>query len=235
MQLRGSTAASTPTIVEEGSETVAAGTVLRQSPAPGTRAVLGSTVTLTVARAPEWETTWSQSGSGTYDSEDVEVTAPQGNWRIVVELRPRYLIFGSGSAGVLVGGHGGGQHRSRRGGLRRGRASQRRRHLPLARSSSGQRQLDPARRAVRLGDRPQTLDACRICIFCGASDRERPGYAAAAGELGRELASRSIEVVTGGGKVGLMGVVADAALAAGGRVTGSSRAASRNVRSLTAG
>ena len=38
--------------------------------------------------------------------------------------------------------------------------------------------------------------------------------------LGRELAGRSIEVVTGGGKVGLMGVVADAALAAGGRVTG---------------
>ena len=45
-------------------------------------------------------------------------------------------------------------------------------------------------------------------------------YAAAAGELGRELVSRSIEVVTGGGRVGLMGVVADAALAAGGRVTG---------------
>ena len=45
-------------------------------------------------------------------------------------------------------------------------------------------------------------------------------YAAAAGALGRELSSRSIEVVTGGGKVGLMGVVADAALAAGGRVTG---------------
>ena len=43
-------------------------------------------------------------------------------------------------------------------------------------------------------------------------------YAAAAEELGRELVSRSIEVVTGGGKVGLMGVVADAALAAGGRV-----------------
>ena len=96
-------------IVEEGSETVAAGTVLRQSPAPGARAVLGSNVTLTIARAPEWKTTWSQSGSGTYDSEDVEVTASQGNWRIVVELHPRYLIFGSGSAGVSWEGTGAGQ------------------------------------------------------------------------------------------------------------------------------
>ena len=57
------------TVVEEGSETAPAGSVLRQSPDPGTRAVLGSTVTLTVARAPEWGTTWSQSGSGSYDSE----------------------------------------------------------------------------------------------------------------------------------------------------------------------
>ena len=96
-------------IVEEGSETVAAGTVLRQSPAPGARAVLGSNVTLTIARAPEWKTTWSQSGSGTYDSEDVQVTASQGNWRIVVELHPRYLIFGSGSAGVSWEGTGAGQ------------------------------------------------------------------------------------------------------------------------------
>ncbi len=59
----------------EGSETVAAGTVLRQSPEPGSRAVLGSTVTLTVARAPEWSTTWSESGSGDYDSGPLEVTA----------------------------------------------------------------------------------------------------------------------------------------------------------------
>ena len=51
-------------IVEEGSDTAAPGSVLRQSPDPGARAVLGSTVTLTVARAPEWKTTWSQSGSG---------------------------------------------------------------------------------------------------------------------------------------------------------------------------
>ena len=60
----------------------------------------------------------------------------------------------------------------------------------------------------------------RICVFCGAAAGNDPRYAAAAAELGRALAARSIEVVTGGGKVGLMGVVADATLAAGGRVIG---------------
>ncbi len=140
-------------VVEEGSETAAAGSVLRQSPDPGTRAVLGSTVTLTVARAPEWATTWSQSGSGSYDSDAVEVTASQGNWRIVVEVHPRYLIFGSGSAARVVGGDRGGPDRPRRGGLRRGRTAQRRRLLPVARASAGQRQLDRARRATRLGER----------------------------------------------------------------------------------
>jgi serine/threonine-protein kinase len=96
-------------IVEEGSETAAAGSVLRQSPDPGARAVLGSTVTLTVARAPEWMTTWSQNGSGSYDSDTVQVTAPQGKWRIVVEVSPRFLIFGSGSASVSWEGTGAGQ------------------------------------------------------------------------------------------------------------------------------
>ena len=95
-------------VSEEGSETAPAGSVLRQSPGPGTRAVLGSTVTLTVARAPEWGTTWSQSGSGSYYSEDIEVTAPEGKWRIVVDLHPRYLIFGSGSAAVSWEGTGAG-------------------------------------------------------------------------------------------------------------------------------
>ena len=59
-----------------------------------------------------------------------------------------------------------------------------------------------------------------ICVFCGASAGHDPIYAATARALGRGLAARSIEVVTGGGRVGLMGVVADAALAAGGEVTG---------------
>ncbi|MGO9211608.1 MAG: TIGR00730 family Rossman fold protein [Terriglobales bacterium] len=60
----------------------------------------------------------------------------------------------------------------------------------------------------------------RICVFCGSSVGSRPQYAAAARELGRMLAERGLGVVFGGGKVGLMGVLADAALAAGGEVLG---------------
>jgi uncharacterized protein (TIGR00730 family) len=60
----------------------------------------------------------------------------------------------------------------------------------------------------------------RVCVFCGASAGNDPRYAAAAADLGRALAARTIEAVTGGGKVGLMGVVADATLGAGGRVIG---------------
>ena len=60
----------------------------------------------------------------------------------------------------------------------------------------------------------------RICVFCGSNVGSRPAYAAAASELGRTLAQRGIGVVFGGGKVGLMGVLADAALAAGGEAIG---------------
>lgn len=59
-----------------------------------------------------------------------------------------------------------------------------------------------------------------ICVFCGSSVGARPEYAAAAGAMGELLARRGICVVYGGGNVGLMGVLADAALAAGGRVIG---------------
>jgi uncharacterized protein (TIGR00730 family) len=60
----------------------------------------------------------------------------------------------------------------------------------------------------------------RVCVFTGSSSGRRDDYHAAAGDLGRELAARGIELVYGGASVGLMGAVADAALAAGGRVTG---------------
>jgi uncharacterized protein (TIGR00730 family) len=60
----------------------------------------------------------------------------------------------------------------------------------------------------------------RLCVFCGSSPGARPEYRAAAAELGRALASRGIGVVYGGASVGLMGVLADAALAAGGEVIG---------------
>jgi uncharacterized protein (TIGR00730 family) len=59
-----------------------------------------------------------------------------------------------------------------------------------------------------------------ICVFCGASTGRDPGYAAAAARTGETLARRGIRVVYGGGRLGLMGVVADAALAAGGEVVG---------------
>src|SRR5690606_41280997 len=59
-----------------------------------------------------------------------------------------------------------------------------------------------------------------ICVFCGASTGNNPIYREAAEQLGRELAARGIRLVYGGGAVGLMGVVADAAMAAGGEVIG---------------
>ncbi|TGD98251.1 TIGR00730 family Rossman fold protein [Methylobacterium nonmethylotrophicum] len=60
----------------------------------------------------------------------------------------------------------------------------------------------------------------RLCVFCGSSDGARPLYREAATALGRHFAQDGIEMVYGGGKVGLMGAVADGALGAGGRVTG---------------
>ena len=60
----------------------------------------------------------------------------------------------------------------------------------------------------------------RICVFCGSRTGVRPAYKAAAEGLGKLLAERGIELIYGGGNVGLMGVVADAALQAGARVIG---------------
>jgi uncharacterized protein (TIGR00730 family) len=60
----------------------------------------------------------------------------------------------------------------------------------------------------------------RICVFCGSSAGSRPEYRAATEELGTELARRNIGLVYGGGNVGLMGIVADAVLRAGGKAVG---------------
>ena len=60
----------------------------------------------------------------------------------------------------------------------------------------------------------------RICVFCGSQVGTQAAYAAAAVHLGTLLAQRGIGLVYGGGKVGLMGVIADAALSAGGEVIG---------------
>ena len=58
------------------------------------------------------------------------------------------------------------------------------------------------------------------CVFCGSNSGVNPTFAAAAADLARCLAKAGIGIVYGGGKVGLMGVLADAALAEGGQVTG---------------
>ena len=59
-----------------------------------------------------------------------------------------------------------------------------------------------------------------LCVFCGSSPGAQSAYADAARDMGRTLAARGIRLVYGGGHVGLMGVLADAALAAGGDVVG---------------
>jgi uncharacterized protein (TIGR00730 family) len=60
----------------------------------------------------------------------------------------------------------------------------------------------------------------RICVFCGSSFGAHPDYVQAAGDLGRLLAARGITLIYGGGRVGLMGEIARAVLAAGGEVIG---------------
>jgi uncharacterized protein (TIGR00730 family) len=59
-----------------------------------------------------------------------------------------------------------------------------------------------------------------VCVFCGSSAGDRAIYRQTAAAMGEALALRGLTLIYGGGKVGLMGVVADAALAAGGDVVG---------------
>jgi predicted Rossmann-fold nucleotide-binding protein len=59
-----------------------------------------------------------------------------------------------------------------------------------------------------------------VCVFCGSSSGSDPVFVDTARSLGAALAAGGHELVYGGGHVGLMGVIADAALGAGGAVTG---------------
>ena len=59
-----------------------------------------------------------------------------------------------------------------------------------------------------------------VCVYCGSRPGARPAYAAAAQALGHEIGQRGWQLVYGGGRVGLMGEVADAALTAGAHVVG---------------
>jgi uncharacterized protein (TIGR00730 family) len=78
--------------------------------------------------------------------------------------------------------------------------------------------LDPQEGAREA--RPAVGRLSRACVYCGSSDDVRPEYREAAADMGRALARRGITVVFGGGRTGLMGALADAALAAGGEVIG---------------
>ena len=60
----------------------------------------------------------------------------------------------------------------------------------------------------------------RVCVFCGSKTGRRPLYSEVAARLGRRLAGRGHDLVYGGGATGLMGVVADSVLEAGGQVIG---------------
>jgi uncharacterized protein (TIGR00730 family) len=64
----------------------------------------------------------------------------------------------------------------------------------------------------------EKLDA--IAVFCGSREGSDPAYAQAARQLGAEMAARGIGLVFGGGRIGLMGTIADAVLKGGGHVTG---------------
>lgn len=59
-----------------------------------------------------------------------------------------------------------------------------------------------------------------LAVYCGANKGNKPWFEEATTELGKTLAQRGIRVVFGGGSVGLMGILADAVLAEGGRITG---------------
>jgi uncharacterized protein (TIGR00730 family) len=67
---------------------------------------------------------------------------------------------------------------------------------------------------------PSSHNRKSIAVFCASANGARPEYRAAAEELGHALAQRGLGLIYGGARVGLMGAVADAALAAGGHVIG---------------
>ncbi len=59
-----------------------------------------------------------------------------------------------------------------------------------------------------------------LCVYCGSSLGKRPEYAQMAQALGQEIAARGLKLVYGGSRLGLMGILADTVLAAGGEVIG---------------
>jgi uncharacterized protein (TIGR00730 family) len=64
------------------------------------------------------------------------------------------------------------------------------------------------------------MSARSLCVYCGSRPGARPAYVAAARRLGALMAARGIQLVYGGGRVGLMGILADSVLEAGGEAIG---------------
>jgi uncharacterized protein (TIGR00730 family) len=89
---------------------------------------------------------------------------------------------------------------------------------PLTPPISGD--LDAASRAGHQTKMSDIRKIERICVYCGSSSGDDPVYAHAAEALGAALAREGVELVFGGGSCGLMGEVARATLAQGGKVTG---------------
>lgn len=65
-----------------------------------------------------------------------------------------------------------------------------------------------------------TASITSLCVYCGAAEGRSPVYHDIADRLGRHMAQNNVRLIYGGGRVGLMGVIADAVKAAGGHVTG---------------
>lgn len=74
--------------------------------------------------------------------------------------------------------------------------------------------------SIPMGPRSAMKERPHICVFCGSRFGNSPAFRESAERVGAELARRGVGLVYGGGRVGLMGAVADAALAAGGEVVG---------------
>lgn len=75
-------------------------------------------------------------------------------------------------------------------------------------------------RATHLTPTGQTASPVSVCVYCGSRPGNSPAFEAAARETGSLIGRLGWQLVYGGGRAGLMGVVADAALAAGARVVG---------------
>jgi uncharacterized protein (TIGR00730 family) len=86
--------------------------------------------------------------------------------------------------------------------------------------TAGSRKL--SREGARVGEeqRNASMKLKSVCVFCGSHVGKRPEYVEAARDVGRLLGQRGVRLVYGGGGIGLMGALADAALAEGGEVIG---------------